>query len=229
MNSDLWAIFTHHAASAFAKQLHLDDLVGELDWHVDLGSGCLSFGDRYRWQTQVLGTASEINNSWLWAWANPSGIAPELLQAALALRDFGEQHGITELVEAQLPLAEIDGHFLALLASGLLDAGAYYRAPYEGGAAFLLITDERFPRCSEPPLGRIASVFPQALAALDIPNHKIALAGYLESCGLAFESEPARIVVKEKDEPVLMATFDEQERLTHLEVTLRAEEPPPLP
>lgn len=224
MHSDLLTLFTHHAASTFDKQLHLNDLVGELDWHFDLGSGCLSFADRYRWHTQVLGTESEANQTWLWAWANRSGIAPELLQASLALRDLGWQHGIAELLEAQLPLAEIDGHSLALIASGLLNADAYYRAPYEGGAAFLLITDERFPRCSAPPLARIASVFPQALAALDIPNHKAALAGYLESYGLAFESEPARIVVKEQDEPVLTGTFDEQDRLTHLEITLKAEE-----
>ena len=33
-----------------------------------------------------------------------------------------------------------------MIASGVCDADAYYRGPYEGGAAFLLIKDERFPR-----------------------------------------------------------------------------------
>lgn len=112
------------------------------------------------------------------------------------------------------------GHVLAMIASGVCRADAYYRCTYEGGAAFVLIMDENFPKCTDPPLQRIATVFPQAIALLEIPDHKLALAGYLDHYGLRHEQDGDKIVVKENGEPVLTATFDERNRLTNLETTL---------
>src|SRR5262249_21316260 len=114
-----------------------------------------------------------------------------------------------------------DGHTLALIASGLCQANAYYRAPYDGGALFLLIQDDIFPRCQEPPLARIASVFPQAIAALDIPNHRLALAGHLVHYALDAQDGRARVVVRKAGQPVLTANFDEVDRLTKLDVTVK--------
>ena len=93
---------------------------------------------------------------------------------------MGEERLISELTEPQLPLGEINGHFFGMIAVGVCQANAYYRGPYDGGAAFLLINDEAFPRNTDPPLQRIASVFPQAISGIDIPNHKLALMGHLK-------------------------------------------------
>lgn len=113
----------------------------------------------------------ESSGNWLWAWANTeSNIPAHLLVASLSLRAYGEQHGIPQLTSPQLPLGQINSHSLALLASGICKANAYYRCPYEGGALFVLIMDENFPKCPDPPLQRIATVFPQAIAALDITD-----------------------------------------------------------
>lgn len=210
------------------KQIQLADLISELPWHFDTATGLLSFGPRQHWQSQLLGTVSQASNTWLWAWANTaSNIPAHLLIASFALKAYGEQHGIPELTTPQLPLDQIDGHTLALLASGICEANAYYRCPYEGGALFVLIMDETFPKCTDPPLQRIATVFPQAIASLEIPDHQLALRGYLDSYGLAHEVVGNQIVVKEGGEPVLTATFDEQNRLTNLEVRLegRADSP----
>ena len=148
-----------HAASSFAKQLHLAELVEGLDWHLDLATGILSFGDRYAWHVQLLGTEAEETQTWLWAWANDaSNLPPSLLQAALHLKTFGEEQEVPELATSMFPLDGIDGHFLAMIANGICRADAYYRCPYDGGAAFLLIQDENFPKNYEPPLQRIASV-----------------------------------------------------------------------
>lgn len=211
-----------------ARQLHLSRLTGLSGWHFDLPTGMLSFGERHRWRTQLLGTESGACNSWLWAWANTeSNIPAHLLVASLALRAYGEQHSIPELTTPQLPLDQVDGHTLALLASGICEANAYYRCPYEGGALFVLIMDENFPKCTDPPLQRIATVFPQAIASLDIPDHKLALAGYLDHYGLSHEQDGDKLVVKESGEPVLTATFDELNRLTNLEVKLKSDTPTP--
>ena len=205
--------------ASFDRQHFLSELIGRDDWHFDLSSGLLSFGSKHRWQIQLLGTASESSGTWLWAWANEASDIPvHLLVASLALKAYGEQHGIPELTTPQLPLDHVDGHTLALLASGICEANAYYRCPYEGGALFVLIMDENFPKCQDPPLQRIATVFPQAIASLDIPDHKLALTGYLDSYKLGFEQDGDKIVVKEDGEAVLTAMFDEQNRLTGLEV-----------
>ncbi len=43
---------------AFDRQLLLADLIGNLPWSYDLQSGILSFGDRFKWKAEVLGTES---------------------------------------------------------------------------------------------------------------------------------------------------------------------------
>ncbi|MBN9121109.1 MAG: hypothetical protein J0I06_18475 [Planctomycetes bacterium] len=55
----------------------------------------------------------------------------------------------------------------------------------------------------------------------------LALAGYLEHCNLAHKQDGDRIVVEENGEAVLTATFDDQNRLTNLEVKLRSGAPAP--
>lgn len=142
MQSALPDLFCRRAAVSFGKQLHLAELVGESGWHFDMPSGLLSFDEQYRWQVQVLGTEAEDSKVWLWAWANErSNIPTRLLGSALTLRMLGESHGIPGLAEPQVPISEINGHTLAMIASVVCRADAYYRCPYEGGAAYLLIKD----------------------------------------------------------------------------------------
>jgi hypothetical protein len=158
----------------------------------------------------------------LWSWANTaSNLPPEVIEAAEMMRQFGEQQEITEFTRPQLELGELDGHLLSLIASGICKANAYYRAPYDGGAAFLLIRDDRFPKQSEPPLARIVKVFPEALAALPIQNHRLALSSYLDYYGIPAKPDGDSIVVHDGEEPALTANFDEQDRLTSLDVTIK--------
>ena len=127
------------------------------------------------------------------------------------MKALGEEHQIPELATPVFPLDGIDGHYLAMLASGICHADAYYRCPYEGGAAIILIKDENFPKNNEPPLKRIAGIFPQAIASIEIANHRQTLAAYLEHYGLVGEAEGDTLVVKENGEAVLTAAFDEHE------------------
>jgi len=176
----------------------------------------------YRWHAQVLGTESEATRTWLWAWANEgSNIPAPLLQASLQLKALGEAQEILELAQPQLPLGEVNGHFFLMIASGVCQANAYFRAPYEGGAAFLLIKDETFPKHADPPLQRIATIFPQAIASIEIPDHKLALMGHLEYYGLPYKDLGSEIVVMEGSERLLTATFDYDHRLTQLEVVVQ--------
>jgi hypothetical protein len=213
-------------ARSFDHQLWLSHCISDADWQFDSVSGLISFTNQCSWHAQLLGTESATSGTWLWAWANSeSGIPAHLLVASLALKAYGEHHGIPELTTPQLPLDQIDGHTLALLASGICEANAYYHCPYEGGALFVLIMDENFPKCTDPPLQRIATVFPQAIASLEIPDHRLALASYLDHYGLGHEQDGDKLVVKESGEAVLTATVDEHNRLTNLEARLKVDAP----
>jgi hypothetical protein len=215
-------VYQNQILSSFDKQLHLSDRIGEQPWHINLQTDLLSFGNKYQWHFQLLGTESEESNTWLWAWANTDSKLPEhLLVASRVMKAFGEQHNVPELVQPQFPLDQTDGHSPAMLASSICEANAYFRCPYEGGALFVLIMDENFPKCTDPPLQRVVSVFPQAIASLEIPDHQLAFSGYLDYYSLGYEQEENRIVVRENGEPVITATFDEQNRLTNLEATLK--------
>jgi hypothetical protein len=221
MHSPIGHLFSQHVLASFGKQLHLAEVVGPLDWHFDLRKGSLSFGNRFAWQTQLLGTESEQAGNWLWGWANPSpGIAAPMLEAALSIQTLGAEQQIDELTQPEVSLGTVNGHFLSLIASGICRADAYYRAPYSGGAAFLLIKDEHFPASKDPPLLQIATVFPQAISSLDIPDHKLALIGYLDYFHLMAEAHAENIIVMQDGKPVLTATFDLQNRLTKLQSSL---------
>ncbi|WP_145049916.1 DUF6882 domain-containing protein [Lignipirellula cremea] len=206
---------------AFDRQLLLTELIEDLPWSYDLQVGVLSFGDRFHWKAEVLGTESDETGTWLWAWANEaSNIPPELQAASLKLKALGEEHGIAEFTEPVVPLDHADGHSFASIAVGEGLGKAYYRGPYDGGAGFLLITDEQLQFQVDDPLRRIMTVFPQAISSMELPDHREALRGYLEHYGLEPHEVDRSLVVVEDDQEVLRAEFDEHQRLRELQGTL---------
>ncbi|MCA9178530.1 MAG: hypothetical protein KDB14_28915 [Planctomycetales bacterium] len=214
-----------HIPFAFDRQLLFADLIGDLPWAYDLQTGALSFGNRFAWQAEVLGTESEETGTWLWAWVNKGSNITEQQQAAsLKLKVLGEEHGIAELTEPMVPLDHADGHVFASIAVGECLGKAYYRGPYEGGAALLLITDDKLQLQVDDPLQRILSVFPQAISAMEIADHREALRGYLEHYGFDAESEGNALLLRQQGQDVLRAEFDEHGRLRELKGTLGKEE-----
>lgn len=217
MNPKLSSTFDRHAAATFDKQLFLNDIVGELDWEFSMDTGVLGFGGTHRWHAQVLGTQSEQSDTWMWGWANEESTIPDnLLACANSLRKLGDDKGISEMTEARLPADELDGHFWAILATGLYKANAYYRGPYEGGAIYLLIKDTQYVQQVDNPLVRLATVFPQAISTYAISNHKHALTGHAEFLGLSVQPQGNATVVADSQGKQLSAEFDDQNRLTNL-------------
>jgi hypothetical protein len=219
MNLHLADLFCRHVATSFDKQCHFWDIVAGMDWHFEVATGLLSFGDQFHWRADILGTESDGTNTWLWAWANESSQIPEsLLHTSLQMKDLAERYQVPELRLPEFPLGEIDGEFIAMLASGECRANAYFRAPYDGGAAFLLIRDERFPPSAKPSLLRVAAIFPQALVTYDIPDHKAALTAHLEHYGLNARTDRNGLTLANDEQSLLTASFDANRHLTRLNV-----------
>jgi hypothetical protein len=221
MNRQLADLYHRHAVASFDKQLHLSELVAELDWHFEMATGRLAFGQRFCWRVQLLGTESTATQTWLWAWANrESRIPPNLLRSVQFVKAMGDLLNLAELTEPDFSLGETDGHFLAALCCGVCQASAYYRLPYEGGALFVLVVDEDFPRRMEPVLARMVTVFPQALQSLPLHDHRTAWDGYLRFYGLQSTEAGEEIRTGTEGEGTLIASFDDKRRLLRLEGTI---------
>ncbi len=152
MSLTLQTLFDSHALSSFAKQRHLNELVGEDDWDLDLETAALSFSSGKTWKIQLLGSESFVSDTWLWAWANDqSDLPPDVLQLSERVRAFGEEHDIDELTQPDIPLDWGDGHMMSLIALGICNATAYYRCPHDNGAVFVVIDDKSFPQPAVSP------------------------------------------------------------------------------
>ena len=147
-----------------ARQLALGDFIGRRPWQLDLAVGTVTFGDLGDFPIQILGTESNKDLSWLWAWANTaSGFPPALLERVNALKQRGIDEDIPELTAPGGPLTGGEGHTFSILASGLTERVAYYRGPYDGGAVYMLVE------------GLPDSVFavPDAPRAIQVINHVV--------------------------------------------------------
>lgn len=236
MDAFLDDLFHRHVAAAFDKQMRLGDFLreaaGSPEWSFDPSNGHLTFGNGVRFQAQILGSQSEIEETWLWAWANDVAALPDnCLTAARAIRDYGTAHEIVQFTTGLATCASFfsedlesfAGHALSVIAVGLLGYDAYYSAPYEGGVAVLLLKDPRLESTIKTPIGRILTTFPQALNGYPITDHKTALCGYLEHYGFTPIASETEVVVNQAGSRILTAQFDLLGRMTGLTGTVAAD------
>jgi hypothetical protein len=210
-------LFSRYAVSALARQLALADLLGERDWAVDLAAGAATFGNDLRFPIQLLGTESQGDGTWLWAWANTgSNLPPPLLHLAGWMREYGEKAGLAELTERSFPLERADGHRLALLASGLTGR-PYYRGPYDGGALFFHL--EGVPPQEVAP-ERAVTVISQAIAAFGM-DHRVAVVSFLEQQGWKV-SDGEAVDAQHPGGATMHVTFDELGRIARFTGNIKA-------
>ncbi|KAF1712308.1 hypothetical protein CSC70_01935 [Pseudoxanthomonas kalamensis DSM 18571] len=221
------ALLQRHIGTAFARQLALSDLVeGEGGYDLDLHENALRFGDRLKFPVQLLGTESEGDHSWLWAWANTaSQLPPELLQASLQLRDLGVRDGIAELSERTFPTTIANGHQLSLLASGVVGNACYYRAPYVGGALYLLIQPAPEEVLLPATIERCVSVIPQVISMFEV-DHRAMITAFLTDQGFKLKSTTDTLIAR-RDNSIIDASFDATGRLNNLKGILAAPAGPP--
>jgi len=111
----------------------------------DLTTGALTFSHRGRTrvvaEVQLIGSTAE---AWMWAW--PSGLWPaNVVEDALKVRAFGEEHGIEELTKPRIPSDDLThlGWSLAAVAARITGARGVYRLMEGQASLFLLYRDIR--------------------------------------------------------------------------------------
>ena len=180
------SLFEQCVLIAYDHQIHLNPKV-HAPWRIDMESGTLAFnqedGSQFITPVQLLGTQSDHDGTFLWAWANDKMEAPaDVLRAANQLRALGQQHGIAELVEPMLSGIEV--HTLGMVAVGLTGAPAYYRAPYQGGAALMLMMGEDVYEAPESPVVRVATLLGHLLDQVTLTHPLRSLLGWAKALGL---------------------------------------------
>jgi hypothetical protein len=212
--------FAEHVATGTARQLALGDLLAGRDWRVDIEAGTATFGDDLSYRIQLLGTQSEGDRTWLWAWANTmSNLPPELLRVAGWLREYGRHLGMPELAEPTFSIDRADGHQLALLASGLT-GHCYYRGPYPGGALFFQL-DGVPPEILGPVSpDRALRVLSEVIQAYSV-NHRVAVQSFLAQQGWHMSLSQGIITGRHHSGCSIRVEFDASGRVARIDGELR--------
>ena len=110
-------------------------------WDLDQDAGTLTFtsdsGDSVTTTAQIIGSFSTKDNSWLWAWDNPS-IDERLTADARKVKAYGQKQGIEKLTQRKWTGTEDDAWAMTALAVKLCEAQGAYRGP--SGNAYVFIT-----------------------------------------------------------------------------------------
>lgn len=217
-------LLSEHVGAAFARQLAFADFLGERNWNLDLGTGKVGFGDDLEYPIQLLGSEAHNNNTWLWAWANRHiDPAPQAMAAATRLRDLGKKRGIAPLAEPTFSLDAADGHAIAMVASGIEGGCCYYRGPYNGGAAFFLVTDVPKSLLAPVPPERAITVLTQVISQFDV-DHRLMAKSFLASQGFELREE-SKSVTASREGGTITLSFDELGRLTEIGGKIEARPP----
>jgi hypothetical protein len=209
-------LFARHVGSATARQLALGDLLGERPWALDIRSGLATFSDLI-FPVQLLGTESEGDNSWLWAWANEASALPEsILRSSLRLKTIGMERHLTMLTSPLLPLNDFSGHQIAMISTGLLGGGPYYRGPYEGGAVYFTLEGVTLPNVDG---ARISTVLMQVISSFEV-DHRLATRSFLGDLGFRITESKSQLLAVDSSGTQIQTDFDSNDLLAGLEVSL---------
>lgn len=220
------------AMLSLEHQLHMETVVGNSNWNVDLNEPRFEFSgeselvcDRFH----LLGSAAPGPGSWMWAWANPSGFSPEVTELSMTVRDLGRQYGIPELAEAEVPFSALPGspemphQVLSLLtdaAKVLTGRWAAYNGPVGGGTRAAFLLEHPGFRLPEATPLHVISVIQQAISgAPSITDHRRAVYSYARLRGLdpEFAADGRSLTLRTFG---IELEFDELNRVTGIEGTL---------
>ncbi|MEV0730053.1 DUF6882 domain-containing protein [Polymorphospora sp. NPDC050346] len=202
---------------SWEHQEHLIDLteqLGEHRFHVDLNARRLDLLGAGTLSTTLgmLGSTSERLGTWLWGWANPSGFTPEVTAMSLRVAEFGRQHGIRELADAEVPLTPDLAPRLTEAAKVVTRCWTGYSLAAGPGTRVHLLIDGPELALPAPNLPRTVRVIGEALANGLVRDHRRALLSYAHLRRLRTKVDGSTVRLR-LPEGVLTVTFDSLGRI----------------
>lgn len=216
MASTFADLFARHVGAATARQLALGDVLGKRSWAVDISKGTATF-DELSFPIQLLGTEANGDKSWLWAWANEASSLPEsLLKSANKLRAMGRDQGPEFLVTRGFSLDDMSGHQVAIVCTGLLGTGPYYRGPYDGGALYFTVENVALSDVDGP---RISTVLTQVISSFSV-DHRLATRNFLLDLGYTLDETSNQTRGLKTHGATVSVDFDAAGRISNLAVSI---------
>lgn len=155
-----------------------EHLVKNRNWNIDFSKGHIYFGtDCYRFY--FLGSESYISNTWLWGWDNVNNFNDSLLGFVKFVKSKGEKEDIKPLYLNNFQLTnDINGHTLSIAALSCFNA-CYYRCPYQGGAAYILILDSPIQIFNKVNVETFSKIVLECISKYSL-NHKLFVESFLK-------------------------------------------------
>jgi hypothetical protein len=221
------------ALFSFEHQLHLAEVLGDHSWSVDMTEQRFEFtGSRPLSCSRfhLLGSAAPGPRSWLWGWANPAGYPEALSALSASLRDFGQQHGITELASPEVPFDALPGSptepaavvgLLTDAAKAVSGQWTSYNGEVGGGTRAAFLIEHPHFQLPPPDAPRVMRVIQQAIAELQLTDHRRALHSYAlrRQLGAEFSPDYAKLTIKGPGFEAV-ASFDEFNRVAGIRASM---------
>lgn len=110
------------------------------NWFYDQVTGKLIFHDnglkKLVVDYEVVGSVSEMTNTFLWAWANPN-LEEKVRSKMIKVREYGEKRGFKKLIDSMWTADQYDGWEMTAISAYLLEAKGAYRIPVDDGKLFM--------------------------------------------------------------------------------------------
>lgn len=203
------------------RQLNFADIIGDSAWDVDFARGVIAFCDK-EFPIAFLGSESESGGSWMWGASNINNFDEAVVADVKAFCTSRLFQSITDIQDNTIPLDEmVSGHHLAsIVVVSKKEKTCYYRCPYEGGAAFVLVKnvpDSVFAPVSTERLPGIVS----ELVSQAPYNHHLLAEGLLETCCVSVDNEEQVLTGTFENGDLITVEFDDLGRIRKMNTTLR--------
>ncbi|MGL4669904.1 MAG: DUF6882 domain-containing protein [Methanobacteriaceae archaeon] len=128
---------------ALYKQENLASFIGDDEGELDIENGKIIF-ESFEAPIQILG----FNNGkeWIWAWDNDDiGFPDDLIQDVKKIHEIGQKYDIIDFTDNSIDIGLDESHYLAMVATMILDSDAYYIAKYGNFDLFVSIKSDEIP------------------------------------------------------------------------------------
>lgn len=204
-------VFSKYGALALDKQENLANLIGETVGDLDIEKGVIYFGD-IEFPVQILGFYSQDLNQWSWAWDNEDIFGKDLIQAALEIKEIGDEFNLPEFNSPAISLSFDTCHTIAMTASSLLKMDAYYVVSEEGLDIFVAIKSDLIKEDNS--LLKFRNTFYKFQKNFRV-YPKIAFESYTKLKGYGFKPHDDFAVAKIRDSRVIVG-FTERGNVTRI-------------
>ncbi|WP_460531541.1 DUF6882 domain-containing protein [Flindersiella endophytica] len=215
---------------------YLEAELGEYRWNMDTEQGTLTFsptggGQPIVTRAHLVASIAPGPRSMLWGWAHPQA-GPD--SPVGRIRELGEQHGIRELTEPELPFAtdaveealldEIAAlaHVVGAVAVEATRMSPYYSVPAGGGTRFVFLLEGI--EVPEPQILQVVSRTVHVLGASGVLDQRSAVMGLAQHTGwrIAWTTDGSTVRLTDPSSGEATFGFDEHGRVGEITGDLKA-------